>query len=60
VVGAVLVEVLVGFAEPLVVELPLSLRTLAPPHEVESSELLSTPEELAVADIGSIFPLEGS
>ena len=60
VVGAVLVEVLESSAEPLVVELPLSLRTLASPHDVESSEPLSSPEELAVPDIGSIFPLEGS
>ena len=53
-VGAVLVEVLDALAEPLVVELPVSRRTFAPTHGVELSEALS------VADIGSIFPLEGS
>lgn len=39
VVGAVLVEVLEGLTVPLVVELPVSLRTLAPAHEARSSEL---------------------
>lgn len=58
VVGAVLVEVLEGPIEPLVVELPLSLRTLAPAHEARSSE--SLPVELAIADIGPMCPVEGS
>lgn len=60
VVGAVLVEVLEGLVEPLVVELPLSLRTLAPAHAAWSSEPSSTPEVLVVADIGWTLPLEGS
>lgn len=59
-VGAALVEVLEGLTEPLVVELPLSLRILAPAHGVRSFESLPVPEELAVADIGSTCPLEGS